>query len=55
MNNYKNPIDFTPRKVYEEMDRQAELDREEKVMILLSTIIGLFIGMALMIYILKHI
>lgn len=33
MNQYPNPKDFTPKEVYEEMDRQARYYRKERIVV----------------------
>lgn len=52
---YKNPIDFTHKSVYAEMDRQIKQDRYERYYMLISFVVGFFIAMALSIYLLKNI
>lgn len=52
---YKNPIDFTHKSVYAEMDRQIEQDRYNRYYMLISFVVGFFIAMALAIYLLKNI
>lgn len=52
---YKNPIDFTHKSVYAEMDRQIEQDRYNRYYMLISFFIGFVLAMSIGIYILKHI
>jgi hypothetical protein len=33
MSQYQNPKDFTPKEVYEEMDRQARYYRKERIVV----------------------
>ena len=49
----RNPIDFTPRSHYAEIDRQAAHDRRFRFAYKVTLVLSVLIGMAGMIYVLK--
>ena len=49
----RNPIDFTPRSHYAEIDRQAAYDRRSRFAYKVAFVLAVFLGMAGMIYVLK--
>ena len=47
LNDYRNPQDFTPRSVYEEMDRQAAYARRERFFLKIAYfggVVAFFLG-----------
>lgn len=50
---YPNPKDFTPKAVYEEMDRQAAQHRRDRFFFKLFCVAGFVFGFAVFILLLK--
>lgn len=50
----RNPIDFTPKSVYEQMDADAAYDRRFRFAYKVAGVIAFFGGMFGALYILKH-
>lgn len=50
----RNPIDFTPKSVYEQMDADAAYHRRFRFAWKVAEIIVFFVGLIGMIYILKN-
>lgn len=54
MNQHRNPIDFTPKSFYQQMDAEAAHDRRFRFAFKVAFVLAVFIGMAGLIYILKR-
>lgn len=50
---YKNPMDFTPKEVYKELDRQAKYDREHRFYFKVCFVIAVFTAMAIVVLVLR--
>ena len=50
----RNPIDFTPRSYYAEIDRQAAYDRRSSFAFRVAFVLAVFLCIAGIVYVLKH-
>lgn len=49
----RNPIDFTPRSYYAEIDRQAAYDRRLSFAFKVAFVLAVFLGMVGIVYLLR--
>ena len=54
MNQHRNPIDYTPKSVYQQMDADAAYDRRFRFAYKIAFILAVFIGMTGVVYLLKR-
>ena len=54
MNQHRNPIDFTPKAVYQQMDADAAYHRRFRFAYKVAFVLAVFIAMAGLVYILKR-